>query len=416
MTRACFYSRSAAAMVALSLSLQMTVAAPGDSRPPGARPPVDIPGRGPAALLTQFAGVGTWIVNNSDVVAISSDGLTVGGTVDGFDGPLCATCQPDYYHLGYRWSKNGGMQVMKEPWQPQLWPGATAVGMSSDSSVLLGRWFSDTNLGTLGVFWREPWGNLFPALEIVDFTDPLTRTYSLAFAGALSGDGLVAAGSIEYVDGPDYLTRAFRWEDGASAFLPDSADGLVPEDVNGADADGDTLVGRGAWGGNIVAFAWTANATLRLPDLSGGDESGTAFAVTPDGSEVAGVGTSGMGEFGIVWTLAGPGGSPQLEALETPTLVAGSEALAISSSGRYVGGSAIYQFGRFNYRRAVVWDRQGDLRTVESLLGPFLPDDWYLRRCTAVAEDATFVYLAGDGRNPENRDEGWWARVPKHLF
>jgi uncharacterized membrane protein len=210
-------------------------------------------------------------------------------------------------------------------------------------------------------------------------------------AHALSGDGLVAAGTRSATTGAE----AFRWTASAGLVsLGDLPGGARAGQARALSLDGATAVGVGGGVAGDEAFRWTAAGGLvSLGDLPGGAVESEASGVSADGSVVVGAGTSAAGREAFRWTAAG--GLVSLGDL--PGSAVESEASGVAADGSVVVGAGTTTAGREAFR----WTATGGLAGLGDLAGGALDG-----RALGVSPDGATV--AAEGSSAAGREAFLW--------
>ncbi len=212
------------------------------------------------------------------------------------------------------------------------WDGATltplgtgkAVAASQDGSVLVGatgtneacRW---TGAGVIPELLGAGLGSVAMAVSanglvivgmrasgpfrwtsagLVDLS-PLPAGATGGAAAAVSDDGLVIAGRLEFPGGP----QPFRWTGSTFEVLTLPA-GFVAGRATALSADGSIMVGNLSDGSNDHAFRWTATGGFELLGALTSGGASTASAVSDDGAVIVGTADASAGEQPFVWTSA----------------------------------------------------------------------------------------------------------------
>jgi uncharacterized membrane protein len=211
----------------------------------------------------------------SAAMAVSSDGLTVGGFARTSSGPIGREAAIFPYQTAMGLGNLPSLNTWGEV-RALSADGQTAVGNSSRVNDLNAfRWTSAGGMTSLGM---------------------LPGAFSSGARG-LSDDGSVVVGLSTFREetssGPSITKEATVWVNGQAQGLGLLLGGVESEAL-AVSADGTVIVGRanvpGILNGNL-AFIWRASTGIvALPDLPAGYDDGAAVAVSSDGNIVAGWG------------------------------------------------------------------------------------------------------------------------------
>ncbi len=239
-------------------------------------------------------------------------------------------------------------------------------------------------------------------------------TEALSRVCAVSADGKIMAGEI----GAGTSQRAARWTLTTAVEVIDSLKtGGGTSVARGLSADGRKVVGAMQTNDSpteLQAFVWDGSAatTQLLGFLSNGNDSSAATACSADASVIVGFSSTARG--GVSGTEAARF-APNTAAVSLGDLPGGaldSAALGITGDGLLIVGYGTDAGGR----RAAIWENGGGIRALQDVLatdyglGAALTG-WTLTEALAVSPDG--FAIAGVGTNPQGRQEGWVARLPR---
>jgi uncharacterized membrane protein len=208
------------------------------------------------------------------VSGVSADGTVAAGSLQAVSGGPGA----------FRWTESGGFEILHEP-VPWDWYGSGPI--SGDGSVIIGDvmlWRYDEP-----VLWTEG-GGVPPAL-------PYPSGFNSATAMGISTDGSVVVGICSNITNTGTLVASgtVEWQSGSPRLLPPLVDGAYSQ-ANAVSGDGMVVVG---WS-NSRAVRWVGSGGAEeLGTPQGGTSS--AQAISRDGTVAAGAGTGGV----MIWRGGG---------------------------------------------------------------------------------------------------------------
>jgi probable HAF family extracellular repeat protein len=319
----------------------------------------------PRPCATAPVDLGTLGGDWARVFSISSDGAVAVGM-----SALAGTIPGDYH--AFRWSSAGMVDLNPMPKRMS----SEAAGINGDGKVIVGSlqialgaprttvWTSAgmsqfaTKSDSYAVGASRDGSIIVGAANIGDPSDRVLHAYRWSSAGegkdlgtfggsyghaaATSSDGSVIVGTATTSKG---AYRAFRWTDAGMVDL-----GTLGGDIasaTGVSADGTVVVGvsNNSNNSNTHAFLWTSAGMVDLGTLGGG--SSAANGVSGDGSVVVGLSQiAGSSDYhAFRWTKAT--GMQDLNTLLSKigidmTGITLLEAVAISSNGEFIAGSATF--------------------------------------------------------------------------
>lgn len=199
----------------------------------------------------------------------------------------------------FRWTSASGLNPLLS--LPQNFSSNTALGVSADGEVIVGRQLSAK--GVEAYRWTAETG----AVGLDDEND----RFQSSEANAVSADGLVVVGrgasprlpvitTIPVFGDPSLMTEAFRWTESSGLVglgIRPGGDFSIANDVS---ADGSVVVGIGSGNSQHTAIVWTSvNGWENIADLlsqSGIDLDGwkleEATGISANGTIVVGYGTN----------------------------------------------------------------------------------------------------------------------------
>jgi uncharacterized membrane protein len=231
----------------------------------------------------------------------------------------------------------------------------------------------------------------------------------------ISGDGTIIVGEAEDNRG-SFSAHPYRWTlSGASyvpAFLPniwkddrqeDGLDGLGVGAASAATRTGEIVVGQHItelFAAEAISFSPLSNDASKLGTR------GEAFGISPTGITVVGkrpVGTGGTQFEAFRWTAA--------SGIQGLGDIGGG---LLSSAGKDVSadGTLVVGFGTgAGGREAVVWQSNGQLRSIRQLLvdAGVNMTGWTLTEAIAISDFGSMII--GTGVNPTGKTEAWMAVV-----
>lgn len=334
-----------------------------------------------------YQSLGSLGGNRTYAVAISADGSTVVGEARDSSGTDQA----------FRWTAAGGMLglgALEEGYD------SFAVAVSADGNVVVGN--SSTSNNNHAFRWTQAGG----MVDLGDLSGLQDRSrYSQA--NGVSADGSTVVG---YSYNADNNQRAFRWTASGGMANLGVLEGGSYSDALGTSKTGDVVFGQSNTPQGQQAFRWTqADGMVGLGHLGGNYSYATAM--NPDGTVVVGQSqTASIEGFGsqvhaFRWTLAG--GMSDLGTLGGSY----SRATDLSADGEVVVGFSNSKDGPGQVFR---WTQATGMQSVPDWLkanGVTVAEDWRLADGGEVYTNATGNVVVGEGRNPENTNEIWLARV-----
>ena len=305
---------------------------------------------------------------------VSGDASVVVGVIPSPAGPL-----------GFRWTREGGVQLLPAPRRGEVDYAAHAI--SRDGRVIVGA--GATYASGPGRSEALRW---LPDGTVQQLGDLPGGTF-LSSAFDASDDGSVVVGQ-SGIDGPTTLGQptAFRWTPATGMSdvgrLPGLPDNFRFWSASGVSGDGSVVVGRGAGAGDTMhAYRWTADrGAVSLGDLPGGVVWSEAYAVSRDGSAVVGFSESDRGRELFRWTEAG--GMVGLGVLPGPGRPLGIALGRTSDDASVIVGSFVYD-GVDDWIEPFIYDPVHGLRYLELVLrnGGVLFGDTKLVEAVAVSAD-----------------------------
>lgn len=213
-----------------------------------------------------------------------SDGYDISG-----DGRFVVGDRTRTVTEAFRWSPDGGLQMLGDLPGGEYW--SSAIAVSEDGSVVVGFSSSERSRLIEGFYWTARTGMV--ALG------GLYEGHIYSIARGVSADGVTVVGVSKVADGQE----AFRWtsRDGmvGLGFLPGQAH---LSEAFGVSPDGGVIVGRAKSGDLGEAFVWTkADGMVGLGDLQSQVKDSYAFAASLGGEVIVGEGTLN-GERAVLWT------------------------------------------------------------------------------------------------------------------
>ncbi|MEK6674907.1 MAG: LamG-like jellyroll fold domain-containing protein [Planctomycetota bacterium] len=257
---------------------------------------------------------------------------------------------------------------------------------------------------------------------VVPFLLPLSTEGGFPVVGnSISDDGQFIVGNTT-VPNPEKGTTCFRWvaSTNTTVLIPKlNPNGFSPTNrANGVAPDGFYSVGGSNSQAGFESFILPIpNAFCSINgcqpggigDLSGGNFFSEAFAVNNSGVAV-GYGTTSAGQEAFRWTPGLTIPTSQLRSLgDFPGGATMSRALGISNNGVIVG------FGTSSTGQvAFLWHPNLGLRGIQELMvddyGAADTTGWTLFSANAISSNG--LAIAGQGRNPEGNNEGWFFTLP----
>jgi len=272
-----------------------------------------------------------------------------------------------------------------------------ALAANQDGSVVAGAGFDFGVTGPRAARWSESTG-----WELIegDSTD-----YSVIASRGISADGNTVVGSVQRLDIPTEPREPFLWTPTTGIQLL----GRVPDsstEATNVSADG-TVVSVSALlqaGGNR-ALRWESSSGLVMLPMLEGTSSCFAQNVSADGSTIVGCCGPINDPEAVVWDIRGAVG------LGTLPNGIGSLARGASADGSVIVGVAGNEEG---IARAAIWTADNgwlDLRELLVDLGLASElEGWFLDQANVISDDGLVV--AGTGRDPEGRQQGFVATLP----
>lgn len=343
-----------------------------------------------SSLAAEFSGVGVIDpYQESRVVALSDDGLTVAGTQSR------RVLQPKVHSWteAFVWTPDTSVKLLGVPGGQES---SFAANVSGNGQLVIGS--TGDGRSPHPFIWSEPSG--FQASET--FSEITPDGSYLAGNGAPEARRYsTATGVLTFLHGP------VGWQ-------------LYDTHVGGISADGQVVVGSAAVvAGGYQAFRWDQKSGMvPLPFLQEPHPVNSfAVDVSADGTTTVGrEGDFGVpSERGVLWD--GFGDPHEI----VPPL--GFDAVfpaAISGDGRTVVGTAFKSDGSSEPvdRQSFVWTAQSGSFTLNQIMAenPDLLDSargWLLYEATDVSADGRV--LIGNGTNPLGHTEGWRLRLDRPV-
>ena len=265
---------------------------------------------------------------------------------------------------------------------------SSARGTNSDGTTVVG--YGDTLTGQIAFTWNTTTTTLVPLVPI--------QAGGQSQAYAVSGDGLVAAGSSDSLLG----VQATSWIGGAPLPLGDLAGGAFRSQALGASANGLVIVGDSDSASGTEAFLW--NGTMSgLGDLTGGALDSQAFSVSPNGALIVGRGESASGDKAFLYQ-SGPGmvglGDLPGGTFESIAYDVTDAGVVVGSSASTAGPEAFIHAGGTMYSLLDVLVANGLAAQVAG---------WTLVEARAISDDG--LTIAGWGLNPDGDSEAWITTI-----
>ncbi len=310
--------------------------------------------------IPQVAGT-----NSCTSTGISGDGKTVLGY-----------CDTPFTRTTYRWTADAGLV----PFSSNI---KDARAASFDGSVIVGivgqhamRWTAATGPMDLGAI-------------------PSTASST---AQAVSSDGsvIVGLGNSLSISGNGYL-----WTAQTGMSLLPLLPGTTSTSPNSISADGQTIAGNTRIGSNSNAIRWTATdgitniGTLSPSPFSYSQTNG----MSGDGSTIIGVSNGRPFRWsqatGMLAIPAGFFGN------------ASGNAYSASYDGSMIVGSSI---DSFSPQSAFLWTSQAGTKTIQQILGPFVPSGWQLTNANGMSADGQTIVGSGSFGG---QTRAWVAHIPE---
>jgi len=256
---------------------------------------------------------------------------------------------------------------------------SAAYGVSDGATVVVG--FRDT-----AARWTPQNG----WIGITGHPDSLAR--------AVSADGSVTVGHV--------LNKAIRHTTaGGIQYLGTLAPELASYAL-GVSGDGAVITGYGATSAGPRAFRWTQDSGMvNIGSIAGGANDSMGLDVSADGSTIVGWSGSPGGTQAVLWN---PDNSIVQLGFLSPSHLQ-SRALGVSLGGAFVVGTSLTSSGY----RAFLWDSDNGMRDLKAILtseyGLNL-SGWTLLEAIGISDDG--LTIAGNGVNPQGRNEAWIVHVP----
>jgi len=232
----------------------------------------------------------------------------------------------------------------------------------------------------------------------------------------MSNDGSIIVGHTQTSIGDErpFTNEAMRWENGTITSIG-RLPGYNRSWANGISSDGNVIIG---WAWSLMGSTDDIREVFRyesgimtpmISNLPGEEIHATVYAVSSDGSKIVGAiyGATGLNspKFGhkpVMWS------SPDV-FVELGDLPGGSTsgiARDITPDGTVVVGNS----NSFNGSEAFIWDEiNGMMNLREVLIDDYGLDltGWVLGEAVAISDDG--LTIAGNGTNPDSRNDGWVA-------
>ena len=227
---------------------------------------------------------------NSSATAVTYDGSTIVGTGNSTNGSL---------DEAFAWSESTGMVGLG--WEvTENAGGSLATGVSRDGFVVVGYGFDIAELPgggttTIPVAFRWTKPTDYQVLPSLDGGLPSS------IATDVSEDGFVVVGHADSTDG----TQAFRYQNGTMQALGDLPGGFFGSQANAVSGDGTIVVGRSFGANGEEAFVWQSETGMRSlwevlsekeVDLSHWSRLISARAISSNGKHIAGFGLNVNGQ------------------------------------------------------------------------------------------------------------------------
>ena len=321
----------------------------------------------------------------TEVMGISGDGSVLVGLSEATFGTRAI-----------KWDWSGGiMELSGFPFDTTQ---STSSAVSYDSSVIIGDYRSYSS-GSGGYRWEDnviiELGSLVPG-----------NSFSVS---AMSNDGSIIVGHTQTSIGDErpFTNEAMRWENGTITSIG-RLPGYNRSWANGISSDGNVIIG---WAWSLIGstddirevFRYESGVmTPMITNFPGDVIFGFPSAVSSDGSKVVGqVRESNVSALiPVMWT------SPNtfVELGDLPGGSTDGRANDITPDGTVVVGNS----NSFNGSDAFIWDEiNGMMNLREVLIDDYGLDlsGWILSQAVAISDDG--LTIAGNGRNPDNHNDGW---------
>lgn len=300
-----------------------------------------------------------------------------------------------------QWTEDGGTEILT---LGAYTGSTTATGVSRDGTVVIGT-LSDGVIAEEAVRWKDG------GIEKLGLLDPANAN-ARSIARTLSEDGSVIAGQSVNAAGE---FQAFQWREGsgisALPFLAASAGQY--SDVYDMSADGSVIVGMSTNASSSwEAVKWTDGVAAGLGFLGGASGSSKATGVSRDGTTIIGDSTNSSGgiDFQQAFVWREGSGMVALDGLVGPEsqVFQLSFAKGLSADGSVIVGSA-YDADYYSY--AVVWNAEGDVTTIRSLVEAAGSDltGWDLTEAVDVSDDGRVIL--GNGTDADGLQQAWIYRA-----
>lgn len=270
-----------------------------------------------------------------------------------------------------------------------------ARGVSADGSVVVG-WATTSNGETHAFRWTAHTG----------MQDLGTLGGRHSYAWDVSANGSVIVG---YAEDQNLRMRAFRWVQATGMQSLGTLEGGNFSEAKSVSADGNSIVGVATTSSGLRrAFLWRQATGMQDIGTLGGSSS-EAWGISADGAVVVGFATLTNGSSrAFRWTQSGG-------MVDLGTLAAAgrfSHAQAVSGNGSVIVGLSYYSNSQFT---AFVWTQERGMRNLLQSYASALPIGWTLNTAFAVSSNGR--YIAGIGRTPDSKYQGWvldTAPSPRH--
>lgn len=273
-----------------------------------------------------------------------------------------------------------------------------ANAVSADGSVVVGRVDYGSGARYHAFRWTIDGG-------MQDLGDLTANSTGLSVANAVSADGSAVVGQADY---SNIGGHAFRWTSaGGMQDLGDlTASGTGISMAIAVSADGSVVAGNASYGSNWRphAFRWTSAGGMQdLGDLTASGKGGSYVnAISADGSVVVGGADYGTGANAHAFRWTSAGGMQDLGDF-TASGTGGSNAIAVSADGGVVVGSASYGSG-VKYH-AFHWTSDGGMQN----LGDFTASGTGWSMSNAVSADGRVVVGGADYGSGVNMHAFRWT-------
>jgi autotransporter-associated beta strand protein/probable HAF family extracellular repeat protein len=322
----------------------------------------------------------------SEAVGVSADGTRVVGNIRPIGNNSNGSSQ------AFSWTASVMIGLGYLPGQDM----SRALGVSADGSTVAGYGqLLNSGTGALAFRWT-------PSTALVALGN-LPGGPNDNFATAASADGSVIVGGAAAAGCCG--AQAFRWTATTGMIGLNNLPGATGAVANSVSADGSVVVG---YSSNNQAFRWTATTGSVGLGFLPGSISSQAIAVSANGAVVTGVSLdSTTRDQAFRWTTTTGMvaiGSLSGAIFTTPRALNADGSVIVGTSGSGVN------FQPFR------WTQTTGMQSIRDTLiaGGYGPAGWTLQTANGVSADGTVI--AGNGIDPDGKNEAWIARIPVNAF